>query len=70
MKQSFLSNDLLIVCCLCLSVIRIYMEVVGFNFSKLPISKKMHDNGKKFHKYGFYCSVGYFVLFAPTYLLS
>lgn len=70
MKQSFLNNDLLIVCCLCLSVLRIYLEVINFDFKKLPMTKAMKLDSGKFHRYGFYFSIGYFVLFAPSYLLS
>jgi hypothetical protein len=70
MQQSFLDNDLLIVCCLCLAVFRIYLEVINFNFNKLPISKAMKLGNGKFHRYGLYFSIGYFVLFAPSYLLS
>lgn len=67
MKQSFLENDVLILACLILSVIRIYLEVIKFEFSKLPISKKL-PRSKQFHKMGFYFSLGYFVLFAPGFL--
>jgi hypothetical protein len=52
-------------------VFRIYLEVVGFDFTKLPITKSMPPGGAvKLHKYGFYFSIGYFMLFAPGYLLS
>ncbi len=70
MKQSFLNNEALIVVCLFLSVLRIYLEVIGFNFNQLPLTKKFQMNQTKFHRYGFYISVGYFILFAPGYLLS
>jgi hypothetical protein len=70
MKQSLLNNELLIVCCLGLSVFRIYLEVIRFDFAKLPLTKRMGANMKKYHKYGFYFSVGYFILFAPSFLMS
>ena len=60
-----------ILTCLILSVFRIYLEVVGFDFAKLPMAKKLpKENVVKFHKFGFYMSIGYFVLFAPEFLLS
>jgi hypothetical protein len=71
MKQTFLDNQTFILFCLILSVMRIYLEVVGFNFARLPITNKMPEHtGRAIHKWGFYMSVGYFVLFAPEFLLS
>lgn len=71
MNQSFLDNQVLILTCLCLSVFRIYLEVIKFDFAKLPLTKVMPKESQiKFHKYGFYLSVGYFFLFAPEILMS
>lgn len=71
MNQSFLNGQVLILTCLCLSVFRIYLEVIKFDFAKLPLTKALpRESIMKFHKYGFYLSVGYFVLFAPEILLS
>lgn len=64
-------NETLTLLLLSLAVFRIYLEVVGFNFAKLPLTAKMPEGSRvKFHKMGFYFSLGYFVLFAPSYLLS
>lgn len=55
---------------LCLAVFRIYLEVVGFNFASLPLTKKLPSQSQKnFHRMGFYFSLGYFILFAPSYLI-
>ena len=71
MNESFIDQRIFILLCLILSVIRIYLEVVGFDFANLPISKKLpKDKSKGFHKYGLYMSIGYFVLFAPSFLMS
>jgi hypothetical protein len=71
MNESFIDQRIFILICLILSVIRIYLEVVGFNFANLPISKKLpSEQVKSFHKYGLYMSIGYFILFAPGFLLS
>lgn len=54
-----------------LAAFRIYLEIVGFNFMELPISKQMsRDNATHFHRMGFIFSVGYIVLFAPSVLLG
>jgi hypothetical protein len=65
-----LTNQTFNVVLLCLAVFRIYLEVIGFKFTELPIAKRMgQEQSQKFHKMGFYFSLGYFVLFAPTYLI-
>ena len=71
LKETFMDHRVLIVTCLVLSVIRIYLEVIGFDFAKLPVTKHLPKaNQVKFHKLGFYMSLGYFVLFAPEFLLG
>lgn len=69
------SNETVVLACLICSVFRIYLEVIGFDFERLPITKMIaNQRGSSsilgFHKAGFYLSVGYFILFAPGYLLS
>ena len=69
MEESFLDNQYLILTCLILSVLRIYLEVIKFNFAKLPITKSLpKETQVKVHKLGFYLSVGYFLLFSPQIL--
>ena len=71
MKETFLDNQALILACLILSVFRIYLEVVKFNFAKLPITKSLPiETQVKVHKWGFYLSVGYFLMFSPEFLMS
>jgi hypothetical protein len=71
MKETFLDGQVFILTCLCLSVFRIYLEVVKFDFAKLPLTKQFNQvQQQKIHKYGFYMSVGYFMLFAPEYLMA
>jgi len=67
------SNQAVVITCLILAVFRLYLEVVGFDFSKLPLTKMMSQSaGEKqaqgFHKMGLYLSVGYILLFAPGLL--
>jgi hypothetical protein len=69
------SNEGLIIFCLIFAVVRIYFEIIGFDFGKLPITKALgersgQDQLKKFHKSGLYLSVGYILFFAPGILLS
>ncbi len=55
-----------------LAVLRIYLETVGFDFARLPVTAKMmpKEQAQKFHRMGFYFSLGYFIMFAPGMLLS
>lgn len=69
MKQSFLSSDGFILCCLCLATLRIYLEIIKFNFMSLPLTKRLGGDMEKFHKYGLYFSVGYIIFFAPQLLI-
>jgi hypothetical protein len=70
MEINWLDDHSLNVFLLCCAVFRIYLEVVGFNFASLPLTKRLPNNSQKnVHKMGFYLSVGYFILFAPSYLI-
>lgn len=66
MNESFLNNHFLILTCLILSAIRVYLEIIKFDFEKLPLTKKIKN--KKIHKVGFYLSLGNLFLFLPTYI--
>jgi hypothetical protein len=63
------SNQSVQIVFLTLAVIRLYLEVIGFKFERLPITAKM-NNGKGFHRTGLYFSIGYIVFTAPSFLLS
>lgn len=70
MQESILSSDLSILVCLCLAVFRVYLEVINFNFAKLPLTKNLlKDKANSFHRYGLYFSIGYIILFAPGFLI-
>jgi hypothetical protein len=67
-------NEGAILTCLVLATFRVYLEVVGFDFSKLPLTNWLargsSDNTmKSFHRMGLIFSVGYILLFAPGFLL-
>lgn len=60
---------------LALASFRIWLEIVGFDFLKLPLTKKLsqlrgQESWLRFHKMGFYFSVGFLILFAPQVLLA
>ena len=69
------SNEGLIIFCLMFAVFRIYLEVIGFDFNSLPITKALGQRSGeerlvRFHRMGLYLSVGYIVFFAPSILLG
>ena len=56
-----------------LSVFRIYLEVLRFDFMKLPLSRRLakcygRERIEQFHKFGFIMGVGYFLLHGPGLL--
>jgi len=70
--STWMNDPHVIAICLLLAVIRIYLEVVGFDFARLPVSARLMEKSQaeRFHKLGFYFSLGYFIMFAPGVLLS
>lgn len=70
-------NHDIVIFLLCLATFRVYLEIIRFDFSALPLSQSVskrfqygRDHMRNFHRMGFYFSVGYIVLFAPEILLS
>jgi hypothetical protein len=54
---------------------RIYLELIGMDLAKLPITSKISSKygdqrARSLHKTGLYLSVGYIIFFAPSILLS
>lgn len=71
MQIEFFNDPKIILVCLCLASIRVYLEIIGINLQKLPLtSKLLGDKGSNFHKTGLYLSIGYILLFAPQALMS
>lgn len=69
------SNEAVVNSMLILAVIRIYLEVMGFDLLALPLSKAMaktlgEDSVKRWHKSGLILSIGVVILFAPSVILS
>lgn len=58
-----------------LAAFRIYLEVIGFKISDLPISKLMAKQSslasvERFHRMGLVFAIGHILLFAPELLMS
>lgn len=65
------SNPWLIIFFLLLAFFRIYLEIIGFNFDKLPLTHALKKTGHsmdRFHRMGLYFAIGVIVLFAPSIL--
>ncbi len=58
---------------LMIALARVYLEIVKFDFTELPVTKglfKTKEEAFKFHRNGLYLSLGYIVLSAPFTLFS
>ncbi|MDO9181847.1 MAG: hypothetical protein Q7U04_05535 [Bacteriovorax sp.] len=67
------SNQWLNIAMLLAAVFRVYLEIIKFDFSVLPLTKGMFkdpEQASKFHKNGLYLCLGYIVLSAPFTLFS
>jgi len=67
------SNQWLNVILLMIAMFRIYLEVVDFKFTELPITKgmfKTSSEAERFHRHGLYLCVGYVIFWAPFTLFS
>ena len=67
------SNQWLNIMMLLAAVFRVYLELIKFDFSELPVTKGMFKNKEhamKFHRNGLYLSLGYIVLSAPFTLFT
>jgi len=71
MEMEFLNDRLFILVLLVLAVFRVYLECISFNFESLPLTQRiMANNAKKFHRMGLYFSIGFIVLFAPSFIIT
>ena len=68
------SNQWLNIFLLIAAVMRVYLEIIKFDFSVLPLTKGMFrgdvEQARKFHRHGLFLSLGYIVLSAPFTLFS
>jgi hypothetical protein len=69
------ANEWITPICLLLASFRVYLQIIDFDFSQLPLikvfarSEMMKKNMMQIHQWGFYFSVGYILLFAPSILI-
>ena len=68
------SNQWLNIFLLIAAVARVYLEIIKFNFTGLPLTKGMFkdrpEQAVKFHRTGLMLSLGYIVLSAPFTLFA
>ena len=68
------SNQWLNIFLLIAAVARVYLEIIKFDFTALPLTKGMFrgdaDQARKFHRNGLILSLGYIVLSAPFTLFA
>ena len=67
------SNQWLNIFLLLAAIARVYLEIIKFDFTGLPLTKgifKEEEAARKFHRNGLYMSLGYIVLSAPFMLFS
>lgn len=60
---------------MCLAAFRIYLEIIGFDFGRLPLTKALAQRAggdalQRFHRMGLIFSIGFIVLFAPQLVLG
>ena len=68
------SNEVFTASILALACFRVWLEIVGFDFIRLPITK-IHNRaiegaGARFHRFGLWMSIGTIIFTAPSFLLS
>lgn len=68
------SNQWLNIFLMTAAMVRVYLEIIQFDFSALPITKGMFrgdkEHARRFHRHGFLLSLGYIVLSAPFVLFA
>ncbi len=67
------SNQWLNIAMLIAALLRVYLEIIKFDFAQLPLTKAMFktaDEARRFHRSGLYMCLGYIVLSAPFTLFS
>lgn len=67
------SNQWLNIAMLIAALLRVYLEIIKFDFANLPLTKgvfKSPDDARRFHRSGLYMCLGYIVLSAPFTLFS
>jgi hypothetical protein len=68
------SNQWLNIFLLIAALLRVYLEIIKFDFSSLPMTKAMFKGNSadalKFHRSGLFLSLGYIVLSAPFTLFA
>jgi hypothetical protein len=61
------SNPMLVLTLLSLACFRVWLEIMGFDFKRLPLTQKLFRSRddeaiKRFHRSGLYFSLGYLIV--------
>ena len=69
------SNPILVLILLSLASFRVWLEIMGFDFEKLPVTQKVFQSRgpealKRFHRTGLYFSLGYLVFVGGPLLVQ
>ncbi len=68
------SNDLFTASILALACFRVWLEIMGFDLNRLPLTKLLGQQidgaSTRFHRFGLWMSIGTIVFTAPSFLLS
>ncbi|PIP89819.1 MAG: hypothetical protein COW01_07715 [Bdellovibrionales bacterium CG12_big_fil_rev_8_21_14_0_65_38_15] len=68
------SNDLITASILALACFRVWLEIMGFDFNRLPLTKRLgqqiQGSGQRIHRFGLWMSIGTIIFTAPSFLLS
>ena len=71
--NSLMGNQWFNITLLLVAVLRVYLEIIKFDFFALPLTKgifKTKEEAHKFHRHGLYMSLGSIILSAPFTLFS
>ncbi len=68
------SNEVFTASILALACFRVWLELVGFDFNRLPLTKawgqRIAGAPGRFHRFGLWMSIGTIVFTAPGFLLT
>lgn len=68
------SNEVFTASILALACFRVWLEVIGFDFNQLPLSRalgrQVNGASDRVHKFGLWMSVGTIIFTAPSFLLA
>lgn len=69
------SNPMIVLTLLSLACFRVWLEIMGFDFTRLPLTQKLFRTRddvaiKRFHRSGLYFSLGYLLMVGVPILIQ